>query len=247
MVPEGAHVASVYLDKNTGVTATDLKDRVFIDCSTIDIETSLRVKQYINEHHPAALFYDAPVSGGTLGAAKGTIAFFLGCGSDDPLLGTLTELLSLMGREIIPCGKPSLGLAAKLCNNYLSGLIAIASSESLNMGIKAGLDPRALSSVFAAGTAQNAIVDTYNPCPGIVPEAPSSKGYAGGFKVQLMKKDFSLAVNLAESVGAKLVLGEQGLKTYEGATNDPECFDRDSRVVFRYLGGDEQWQKKFQG
>ncbi|KAL4869858.1 hypothetical protein BDV12DRAFT_166972 [Aspergillus spectabilis] len=232
MVPEGSHVKSVYLDEKIGVTSIDLQDRVLIDCSTIDIATSLLVKQHIAKHHPSASFYDAPVSGGTLGAEKGTIAFFLGCSEDDTKMPVLKELLGLMGKQIILCGKPSLGLAAKLCNNYLSGLIAIASADSLNMGIKADLDPRVLSRVFA-----------FNPCPGVVPGAPSSNGYEGGFKVQLMKKDFSLAVNMAESVGATLALGQQGLKTYEAASNDPECFDR---VVFRYIGGDENWAQKFQ-
>ncbi|KAL3478039.1 NAD binding domain of 6-phosphogluconate dehydrogenase-domain-containing protein [Aspergillus californicus] len=246
MVPEGAHVKSVYLDEKIGVTSIDLQDRVLIDCSTIDIATSLLVKQHIAEHHPSASFYDAPVSGGTLGAEKGTIAFFLGCSEDDPQIPVLKELLGLMGKQIIPCGKPSLGLAAKLCNNYLSGLIAIASAEALNIGIKADLDPRVLSSVFAAGTAQNAICDRFNPCPGVVPDAPSSNGYEGGFKVQLMKKDFSLAMKMAEGVGATLALGQQGLQTYEAASNDPECHDRDSRVVFRYIGGDENWAQKFQ-
>ncbi|KAL3462301.1 NAD binding domain of 6-phosphogluconate dehydrogenase-domain-containing protein [Aspergillus heterothallicus] len=245
MVPEGSHVKSVYLDDKTGVTSIDLQDRVLIDCSTIDIATSLLVKQHIAKHHPSASFYDAPVSGGTLGAEKGTIAFFLGCSENDTKLPLVRELLSLMGKQIIPCGKPSLGLAAKLCNNYLSGLIAIASAESLSMGIKADLDPRVLSRVFAAGTAQNTICDRFNPCPGVVPDAPSSKGYEGGFKVQLMKKDFSLAVNMAESVGATLALGQEGLKTYDAASKDPKCYDRDSRVVFRYIGGDENWAEKF--
>ncbi|PYI03120.1 hypothetical protein BO78DRAFT_421847 [Aspergillus sclerotiicarbonarius CBS 121057] len=245
MVPEGSHVRSVYLDEKSGIASTDLGDRVMIDCSTIDLGTSSSVKTHINEHHPAASFYDAPVSGGTLGAAKGTIAFFLGCAESDPHLVSLTALLRLMGQTIIPCGGPTLGLAAKLCNNYLSGLIAIGSSEALNMGIRAGLDPRVLSTVFAAGTAQNTICDRWNPCPGIVVDAPSSNDYQGGFKVQLMKKDFSLAVQLADSVGAKLALGHEGLTTYEAATEDPRCFDRDSRVVFRYLGGDEKWQGKF--
>lgn len=244
MVPEGAHVKSVYLDEKTGVTTVDLAGRVLIDCSTIDLATNLFVKQHLAEHHPDASFYDSPVSGGTLGAAKATIAFFLGCAETDPQLQALTQLLSLMGKQIIPCGAPSLGLAAKLCNNYLSGLIAIGSAEALNMGIRSGLDPRVLSNVFAAGTAQNAICDKFNPCPGVVADAPSSHGYEGGFKVQLMKKDFSLAVSLAENVGARLELGGQGLRTYEGASKDNDCYDRDSRVVFRYIGGDEKWAAK---
>lgn len=248
MVPEGSHVQTVYLTPETGICSIDLKDRICIDCSTIDRATSLSIKQHIAEtNHPSASFYDAPVSGGAVGAEKGTIAFFLGCecgGPGDPNIARLTALLRFMGRQVIPCGGPSLGLAAKLCNNYLSGVIALASSEALNMGIRAGLDPRVLSDVFAAGTAQNTICDKFNPCPGVVGEAPSSKGYEGGFKVQLMKKDFALAVDLARSVEAKLVLGEKGLETYETASEDSRCRDRDSRVVFRFIGGDEEWARK---
>ncbi|KAL5361216.1 6-phosphogluconate dehydrogenase [Aspergillus floccosus] len=244
MVPEGSHVRAVYLDQSTGVCSTPLNDKTLIDCSTIDTATSLSVKEHIATHHPSASFYDAPVSGGVLGAQKGAIAFFLGCAKTDPNLNLLTDTLSLMGKEVIPCGGPSLGLSAKLCNNYLSGLIAIANSEALNIGMRAGLDPRVLSSVFGAGTAQNAICDQFNPCPGVVPDAPSSNDYKTGFKIQLMKKDFSLAVAMAEQVGARLVLGDAGLKTYEEASNDPRCRDRDSRVVFRFLGGDESWAEK---
>lgn len=244
MVPEGAHINSVYLDERTGVCAVDLEDRILVDCSTIDLATSLEVQDHISKNHPRASFYDAPVSGGTLGAEKGSIAFFLGCSIADPLLESLTGMLSLMGGKIIPCGKFSSGLASKLCNNYLSGLIAIASAEALNVGIRAGLDPRVLSDVFSAGTAQNAICDKYNPCPGVVPDAPSSKGYQGGFKVQLMRKDFALAVELARTVDAGLVLGQPGLDTFTAASNDPQCRDRDSRVVFRWIGGDEDWAQK---
>ncbi|KAG2421922.1 hypothetical protein HFD88_005898 [Aspergillus terreus] len=245
MVPEGSHVRAVYLDESTGVCSTALDKKLLIDCSTIDTATSLAVKEHIITHHPSASFYDAPVSGGVLGAQQGAIAFFLGCAKSDPNLPLLTDTLRLMGKEVIPCGGPSLGLSAKLCNNYLSGLIAIANSEALNIGMRAGLDPRVLSSVFAAGTAQNAICDQFNPCPGVVPDAPSSNDYKTGFKIQLMRKDFALAVAMAEQVGARLVLGEAGLKTYEEASDDPRCRDRDSRVVFRFLGGDESWAEKF--
>lgn len=243
MVPEGSHVKSVYLDKEKGVCASDISNKLVIDCSTIDTATSLLVKDHIASKFPSASFYDAPVSGGVVGAVKGTIAFFLGCSESDPNISRLTELLSLMGKQIIPCGGPSLGLAAKLSNNYLSGIIAIACSEAMDMGMRSGLDPRTLAKVYSAGTAQNAICDRFCPCPGVYPEAPSSNGYQGGFKVQLMRKDFNLAVDMAERVGAKNVLGGVGLETYDGASKDPKCRDLDSRVVYRYLGGNEDWKK----
>lgn len=247
MVPEGSHVRSVYLDPRTGICATDIANKLLIDCSTIDTATSLAVKDHVAEHFPSASFYDAPVSGGVVGAVKGTIAVFLGCAETDPNLDRLAQLLGLVGKSIIPCGGPSLGLAAKLSNNYLSGIIAIACSEAMDMGMRSGLDPRTLAKVYAAGTAQNTICDRFNPVPGVYPEAPSSKGYKEGFKVQLMRKDFALAVDMAKRVGSKNVLGEVGLATYDGASKDPRCRDLDSRVVYRYLGGQEDWQGKDDG
>lgn len=241
MVPEGSHVRSVYLDGQNGVCSSNIEGKLIIDCSTIDTATNLEVKDHITKHFPTASFYDAPVSGGVAGAKKGTIAFFLGCAETDPNLTRLTALMQLMGKEVIPCGGPSLGLAAKLSNNYLSGIIAIASSEAFDMGIRSGLDPRVLAKVYSAGTAQNAIVDRFCPVPNVDPDAPSSSGWKGGFKVQLMRKDFGLAVDMAKRVGSRNVLGEVGLQTYTGAAKDERCRDLDSRVVYRYLGGQEDW------
>ncbi|KAH7093624.1 NAD binding domain of 6-phosphogluconate dehydrogenase-domain-containing protein [Paraphoma chrysanthemicola] len=247
MVPEGSHVRSVYLDTEKGVCSTDISNKLIIDCSTIDTATSLAVKDHIAQHYPTASFYDAPVSGGVIGAIKGSIAIFLGCGEEDPNLERLTHLMGLMGKQIIPCGAPSLGLAAKLSNNYLSGIIAIACSEAFDMGMRSGLDPRTLAKVYAAGTAQNTICDKFCPVPHVYPDAPSSGGWKQGFKVQLMRKDFGLAVDMAKRVESRNVLGEVGLATYDGASNDPRCRDLDSRVVYRYLGGQEDWQTKLNG
>ncbi|KAF2846204.1 3-hydroxyisobutyrate dehydrogenase-like protein [Plenodomus tracheiphilus IPT5] len=246
MVPEGAHVRAVYLDPSNGVCCADISNKLLIDCSTIDTATSLAVKDHITKNFPSASFYDSPVSGGVVGAIKGTIAFFLGCAESDPNAARLTHLMSLMGCQIIPCGGPSLGLAAKLSNNYLSGIIAIACSEAFDMGMRSGLDPRTLAKVYAAGTAQNAICDKFCPVPHVYPDAPSSGGWKQGFKVQLMRKDFGLAVDMAQRVGARNVLGQVGLETYDSAAKDPRCRDLDSRVVYRYLGGREDWQSDVQ-
>ncbi len=245
MLPEGAHVRSVYLDPTTGIVAgcSPSAAKLLIDSSTIDTATNLDVRQQLCAALPAVSFYDAPVSGGVLGAVNGTIAFFLGCAPSDPNIPRLTSFLKTMGGQVIPCGGPSLGLSAKLSNNYLSGIITIACSEAMDMGMRAGIDARVLASVFAAGTAQNAICDLYNPVPGVCPQAPPSKGYQGGFKVQLMRKDLGLAVGMARRLGTRNVLGASGLGVYVAASDAADCRDLDSRVVYRYLGGREDWEK----
>ncbi|KAJ5955533.1 hypothetical protein N7501_009812 [Penicillium viridicatum] len=241
MLPEGKHVKAVYMGPD-GICSSDVGQKLLVDCSTIDTATFWEIKDHITEHFPCASFYDAPVSGGVIGAERGTIAFFLGCAEDNTKdIQELRQLFNLMGNKLIPCGGPSLGIAAKLSNNYLSGIIAIACSEAMDMGMKAGLDPRVLAQVYAAGNAQNTICDTFNPVPGVDPDAPSSNGYQKGFKVQLMKKDISLALDMACRVGSTNVLGRVGLQTYKEASEDERCKDLDSRIVFRYLGGNENW------
>lgn len=148
----------------------------------------------------------------------------------------------MLGNNVIAFGGPSLGLVAKLANNYLSGTIAIATSEAMNMGMLGGMNARVLARVIHAGSGRNHIADNFNPVPGICPEAPSSHGYEGGFKVELMKKDIGLAASMAERVGARLALGKSCLETYQKASQDPRCQGLDSRVVYRYLGGQEDWE-----
>ncbi|KAK4554005.1 hypothetical protein LTR86_008846 [Recurvomyces mirabilis] len=245
MVPEGSHVRAVYLTPDTGVLVSDIQAKILIDCSTIDTGTSLAVRDTTASKHPKARFYDAPVSGGVVGAEKGTLTFMLGSSESNPDIHFLKTLLSLMGGNIFPCGGSSLGLTAKLCNNYTSAMISVATSEAMNIGITAGMDPRVLANIFHTSTAQSAICDDWCPVPGINPDAPSSKGYKGGFRVGLMKKDVGLAVDTAKRLGVTLALGEPGLGVYEGAAGDPRCEGLDSRVIYRFLGAREDWRRDF--
>jgi 3-hydroxyisobutyrate dehydrogenase len=246
MLPEGSHVRIVYLDSSSGILGIDLAARVLVDCSTIDTETCLHVAAEVRNLHPSVSFYDAPVSGGTLGAESGSLTIMLGCSDDgsDAQYPLVYGLLSLMGNNVVPCGGLGMGLTAKLCNNYCSGLIALATAEAMNIGIRSGMNPKLLSRVFANSTAQSTICDKWNPVPGVCPDAPASKGYKGGFKVQLMAKDFGLAVSEAEKVDARLLLGNAGLEAYRSASQDPNCRDLDSRVLFRFIGGNEDWAHK---
>lgn len=244
MVPEGAHVRAAFLDETTGILAAAPGQRVLMDCSTIDRETSLLIHEQVAHRHPASAFFDTPVSGGELGAQRATLTFMVGCAEDHPQWPYVRATVGLMGTHLIACGGPALGVTAKLTNNYCSALISLATAEAMNLGMRAGMDPRLIQRIFATSTAQSTMCDRFNPVPGVCPDAPSSHGYQGGFKVQLMYKDVGLAVQVAESVGARLLLGSAGLEAYSQASVDPKCRDLDSRVMYRFLGGDEEWETK---
>ncbi|KAF4255405.1 hypothetical protein CNMCM8714_004396 [Aspergillus fumigatus] len=222
MVPEGRHVRSVYLDSHAGVLTTSVDDKILVDCSTIDTATSMDVGAAVCQNSKTAAFYDAPVSGGSLGAVAGTLTFMVGCVEDDPNLELLQALLRSMGASIFPCGGFLLGLTAKLCNNYCSGLIAIATAEAMNIGIKSGMKPSLLARVFATSTAQSTINDKWNPVPGCLSECPGEQG------------DLALAVEAADRVGAQLRLGVPALQVYqEGAALVSWSASLDLQVVMR--------------
>lgn len=140
--------------------AGSVEGKVFIECSTIDIETSTRVSSSVSAK--GATFVDAPVSGGTTGAQAGTITFMLGSSESHPLFDAIKAVLSTMGTNIFACGGPTLGLATKICNNYISGTIAIATSEGMNLARRLGLDPKIFSNVVAVSTGGSWINSMFN-------------------------------------------------------------------------------------
>lgn len=246
MLPEGKHVRSAFLSPSSGIIDAGLSDKLILDCSTIDTKSFVEIRGALKIRYSSVAFYDAPVSGGSIVAEKGTLTFMVGVSKENPNFTSIHSVLQTMGTNIVACGGPSFGLTAKLCNNYCSALFALATSEAYNIAIRLGMDPRVFKDVLSSSTGQNCISDKWNPVPGLVPAAPASHGYKPGFKVQLMAKDFGLAVNTAKEAGAKIVLGEPGLEAYISAAQDPACMDLDSRVIYRYIGGAENWDEQKQ-
>lgn len=239
ILPEGKHVKQVYFTPESGILAAQgRKNMIFVDSSTIDPESSTEVLKGV-EKSGMGEFVDAPVSGGTYGAEDATLTFMVGCNETNPLWTVLEPILKMMGKNIFQCGAPTFGLVAKITNNYLSGINAIATAEAMNIGIRLGMDPRILQKVIAVSSGRNGVNEIINPVPGIHPNAPTSKNYRGGFKISLMRKDMGLANQAAAQADAKMVLGDLAYQIYCDAEKDPKCFDRDNRVVYRFIGGKE--------
>jgi len=231
-LPGPQHVKSVFNSfLNASSSPTGRKEKLFIDCSTIDISTSLSVRKTVCESSLNGQFVDAPVSGGTVGAAAGTLTFMVG--SEPALLPRITPLLSLMGGRVIHCGPPGAGLAGKLANNYLLSISNIATAEAMNLGIKLGLDGKVLKDLINVSSGRCWSSEINNPVD------TAQREFKGGFGVSLMKKDLKLAIQAAEEIGAKLAMGERAREVYDAVEGVEECKGRDFSVVYRWLGGDE--------
>ncbi|MBO1272966.1 3-hydroxyisobutyrate dehydrogenase [Shewanella sp. 4t3-1-2LB] len=195
MLPAGKHTRALYLgdSDSEGLLQTVAEDTLLIDCSTIDAATAKEVS--LSAEDKGFDFVDAPVSGGTAGATAGTLTFI--CGGNVAAVERAKPILSAMGCNIFHAGGPGSGQLAKICNNMLLSVLMVGTSEALSMGIDNGLDPKVLSDIMKVSSGGNWALEKYNPCPGVMPEVPASKGYQGGFMVDLMVKDLGLSQETA--------------------------------------------------
>jgi 3-hydroxyisobutyrate dehydrogenase len=156
---------------------------------------------------------DAPVSGGTAGAAAGTLTFIVGGATE--ALERARPVLRAMGRNIFHAGDSGAGQVAKICNNMLLGIQMVGTAEAINLGVSLGLDARVLSDIMGKSSGRNWTLEVYNPWPGVMDEAPASRGYRGGFGSDLMLKDLGLAQQMANTARAATPLGALTQQLYQ--------------------------------
>ena len=209
MLPASRHVESLFLGEG-GLVGRLPADTLVIDCSTIAPASARKVAEAAAARDLRML--DAPVSGGTAGAAAGTLTFIVG--GDAAAFERARPLLQAMGRNVFHMGANGAGQVAKLCNNMALGVIMAVTGEALALGAAHGLDAKVLSQMMAVSTGRSWATEVCNPWPGVLENAPASRGYTGGFGSDLMLKDMGLAVEAALGVGATIPLGELARNLY---------------------------------
>jgi len=195
MVPSSSHVESVYLGE-AGIREGAPSGLLCVDMSTVDPNVSRRVAKALATK--GVRFIDAPVSGGTVGAERATLAIMVGGAATD--LEEARPALSAMGANIIHVGAVGAGEAAKLCNNLIAGVASIAVAEAFRIGEGFGVDPRILTDVISKSSGDTWTMRNAHPVPGVVATAASSRDYAPGFMTDLMAKDLALAVQAARDL-----------------------------------------------
>jgi 3-hydroxyisobutyrate dehydrogenase len=206
MLPAGKHVLSVYED----IVPKAKKGALFIDSSTIDVESARKAHAIAARHK--LLSIDAPVSGGTGGAAAGTLTFMAGGAKE--AFAKAEPILKPMAGRIVHCGDDGAGQAAKICNNMILGISMIGVAEAFVLAEKLGLSHQALFDVASNSSGQCWSLTTYCPVPGPVPTSPANNGYRPGFAAALMLKDLKLSQEAAQSAGAATPLGAEAAQLY---------------------------------
>ena len=206
MLPAGKHVLGVYSE----ITAAARKGALFIDCSTIDVESARKAHAIAADAGMESV--DAPVSGGVGGAAAGTLTFMTGGAAD--AFAKAEPILQPMAGKIVHCGDAGAGQAAKICNNMILGISMIGVSEAFVLAEKLGLSHQALYDVASTASGQCWSLTTYCPVPGPVPTSPANRDYQPGFAAALMLKDLKLAQEAAQGAGAVTPLGAEAAQLY---------------------------------
>ena len=238
MLPEGKHVRSLYLGDN-GILKKIPKDCLIIDCSTIDIETSLELGNAANQI--GINMVDAPVTGGVMGARIGKLNFLVG-GSDEAV-AIAKPLFDIMGQKILHAGAQGSGVGVKICNNMSLGISMIASAEALMLAKRLKMDVKKVHSIIKEASGNNWAMTNYTPLPNLTEGVPSNNKYRPGFSAAMMTKDLKLANDAAKSVDASTPLGKAALEIFSDFCNDGDS-ETDYSGISKKIGGDA-WDYPF--
>ncbi len=175
---------------------------------------------------------DAPVTGGSEGAQKGTLSILVGGSEED--VARVRPVLEAMGTTITHFGPVGAGQVAKAVNQTIiaGGYLSVA--EGIVLGMKAGLDPDQLVAALSAGLAGSFILQNRSG-------RMIANDYPLGFKLALHRKDLGIALGLAHEIGATLPVASMAAAFEDGLIARGHGDDDNSALarVIRELSGME--------
>lgn len=166
---------------------------IVVDMSTISPTATRAIAETLREKGIEML--DAPVSGGSEGAQKGTLAIMVG--GDENAFQKAEPVLKAMGATIMRIGPSGAGQITKAINQIVIAGAYQSVAEGMALGLKASLDMEKVIQVVGGGAAGSWIMD--NRAAFMV-----NNDYPLGFKVRLHRKDLKIALNAALELGVPL-------------------------------------------
>lgn len=177
---------------------------LWVDCSTVAVETARRVHEYLAKQGVG--FIDAPVSGGQEGAKNGSLTIMVG--GDQPLFAAALPVFNAIGSRWVLMGPVGAGQATKAVNQIMAAGINQAVTEAMAFAQSQGLPIAQVVDVVGSGAAGNWFVNHR----GI---SMTEDNFAPGFKVALHHKDLKICQQMAVESGSPTAVIEQALDDYE--------------------------------
>ncbi len=196
-LPMPKDVEAVALGPN-GIIEGAKQGTIYIDLST---NSPIMIRKIAAALAPKGIAtLDAPVSGGAIGAEKGTIAIMVG--GDAAVYERCMPIFKSFGQNISHLGALGSGAIAKIVNNMLAFSNMAAAAEGLMLGAAAGIDPEALNEVIrnSSGNSMSYRGVAYKTLNG---------DWSATFTIDLAYKDLHLALELGDELGIPLPQGVQ--------------------------------------
>lgn len=192
MLPDSPDVEQVVLGE-AGVVEGIRPGALFVDMSTIAPATTEKIYKILKEKGVESL--DAPVSGGEVGAKKGTLSIMVG-GQEDAFKRAL-PVFEVVGANMVHIGKPGAGQITKACNQIVVAVTIQAVAEAMTLAKKAGIDQEKVREALLGGFAQSRIMDLHG-------KRAIDHNFQPGFKVKLHRKDLGIALQTARELSLPL-------------------------------------------
>ena len=197
-----------------------------VDMSTISPSATRDFAARLAQSEVAML--DAPVSGGSEGAKKGTLSIFVGGDAAD--LERARPVLESLGTTITHVGPIGSGQAVKAVNQVILAGTYLGVAEGIVLALKAGLDVDQVVAALSGGAAQSWVLANRSG-------RMKDNDYPLGFKVALHRKDLGIALGMARELGASLPVSalceaiEAGVMGQGHADDDMSAVARSIRAL----------------
>ena len=195
MLPNSPHVKTAVLSED-GVLAGCHEGSILLEMSSINPLATREIGEICEKAGVPML--EAPVSGGVVGAEKGTLSIM--CGGTQELFDQLNPILSVLGTSITLCGSLGAGNTTKLVNQHIIAVEIATVAEAFAMGKKAGVEPEVIYNAIKNGYAGSKVLDGKLT-------AAMDRQFEAGFRLDLHIKDMANAVETGYAVGAPMPLG----------------------------------------
>ena len=176
-----------------------------VDLSTNSVSLNREIAELAEKN--GIRYLDAPVSGGKVGAQKGTLAVMVG--GAEAAFNEVRPLIETFGEHIFYMGGPGAGTLTKLVNNQIFLCASVLIQEGFVMGAKAGMDPSALLAALKKSSAGSSL--------GSAPLVLSGRYDRDLFALSIAAKDVGVALDSASAIGADMPLTQAAHRVYTEA------------------------------
>jgi len=195
MVSDAPDVESVLLDPARGAIVGLREGGLVIDCSSISPDATRRFAERFRARGIG--YVDAPVSGGSEGAIKGTLTIM--CGGSEEDFERALPVLQILGSKITRIGPVGCGQIAKAVNQVVITGTFLSLAEGLALAHRAGAAPERVLEAIGGGVAGSWILNNRS-------EKMLKDEYPLGFRLRLHRKDLGIALETARAFKVPLLI-----------------------------------------